>query len=216
MSDVLINQFVARGTAAARAAFTPNPATPPAGPSHGYVWHETDTGLTYAWDGSAWDQVGATPGVHGSSHASGGGDPINLATGFTAVAPQFARLGLGGAVDDTSPLKVYGQIEIPPQKHGNSGASLTLNWNTSPRHTFTLTADCDLALVNPTDCGPYVVIMKTGAGTFVPIWPVSVRWVDDTPPNTEVPDAFFLVTLIYVADEGMYLGSFNGPYSFAS
>lgn len=58
MADSTLNKFLSRGTAAARAAFTPSPPTPASGASPTYIWHETDTGLTYAWDGSAWDQIG--------------------------------------------------------------------------------------------------------------------------------------------------------------
>lgn len=57
MTDAALNYFVSRGTAAARALFTPSHATPPAGPSQCAVWYETDTGDFYAWDGSAWDKV---------------------------------------------------------------------------------------------------------------------------------------------------------------
>lgn len=62
MSDVLMNQFVARGTAAERGAFTPDPPTAAAGPDHGYLWYETDTGDLYAWDGSGWQSVNLTGG----------------------------------------------------------------------------------------------------------------------------------------------------------
>lgn len=57
MADATLNRFLARGTAAQRAAFTPSPPTPASGPSPTYLWYETDTGKTYAWDGAAWDQV---------------------------------------------------------------------------------------------------------------------------------------------------------------
>lgn len=52
MSDAILNKFVASGTAAERAAFTPDPPTPAAGPDHGYLWFETDTDSLYAWDES--------------------------------------------------------------------------------------------------------------------------------------------------------------------
>ncbi len=57
MTDTTLNRFLASGTAAERAAFTPDPPTPASGPDPLYVWYETDTGNTYAWDGSAWDRV---------------------------------------------------------------------------------------------------------------------------------------------------------------
>lgn len=57
MADATLNRFVASGTAAQRAAFTPSPPTPASGPSPAYYWYETDTRKTYSWTGAAWDQV---------------------------------------------------------------------------------------------------------------------------------------------------------------
>lgn len=62
MSDLTLNRFLAYGTAAERAAFTPDPPTPASGPDQGYVWYETDTGALYAWDGSAWDAIEGSGG----------------------------------------------------------------------------------------------------------------------------------------------------------
>lgn len=63
MADLTLNRFLARGTNAQRLAFTPDPPTPASGPSPTYLWYETDTGNTYAWDGSAWDQVNSAGSV---------------------------------------------------------------------------------------------------------------------------------------------------------
>src|SRR5690349_17513521 len=57
MADIYLNQFLAKGTAAARAAFTPDPPSPDTGPVHAYLWWETDTYQLWAWDGSAWHYV---------------------------------------------------------------------------------------------------------------------------------------------------------------
>lgn len=61
MSDTTLNTFLSSGTAAERAAFTPNPATPASGNDPTYFWFETDTGDSYAWDfgGSAWNKINA-------------------------------------------------------------------------------------------------------------------------------------------------------------
>lgn len=68
MADQTLNRFLASGTAAEMAAFVPDPPTPASGPDPGYVWFQTDTGDTYAWDGAAWQLVagaGATGDVNG-------------------------------------------------------------------------------------------------------------------------------------------------------
>ncbi len=59
MADSTLNAFLASGTAAERALFTPTPPTPASGPDPGYFWYETDTDSLYAWDSVAvaWVQV---------------------------------------------------------------------------------------------------------------------------------------------------------------
>lgn len=59
MTDSTLNRFLASGTNAERIAFTPDPPSPASGPDPSYVWLETDTGNTFAWDysGAAWVQI---------------------------------------------------------------------------------------------------------------------------------------------------------------
>jgi hypothetical protein len=71
VSDLTLNRFLASGTAAERGAFVPDPPTPSSGPDPLYLWFETDTGDTYAWDGS-WNLV--APG------SGGGGDVVGPAS----------------------------------------------------------------------------------------------------------------------------------------
>jgi hypothetical protein len=75
MADSTLNRFLASGTAAERAAFTPTPPTPSSGPDSGYLFYETDTDDLYAWDsvGAAWVAISS----------SGISDGATLATGLT-------------------------------------------------------------------------------------------------------------------------------------
>lgn len=124
MSDILINQYLSRGTAAERAAFTPNPPTPTAGNDHGYLWYETDTGKLYAWDGSAWDLASTlTPGFvtiaaeadlpnerrltagTGITVVDGGaGSTVTIACTVTGYTDEMAQDAVGGILADTSHL----------------------------------------------------------------------------------------------------------------
>lgn len=93
MTDHSLNRFVAQGTAAQRAAFTPSPPTPASGPSQGYVWYETDTGLVWAWytGGSDWVQLNT---------------PVFLGSG----APSTLKYEGALYIDDTaSPAALYVQ-----------------------------------------------------------------------------------------------------------
>lgn len=58
MTDATINRFVASGTAAERAAFTPVPPTPASGPAQGYIWIEEDTDHLYVRDDAAGAYIG--------------------------------------------------------------------------------------------------------------------------------------------------------------
>lgn len=73
MSDTTFNQFVSQGTAAERAAHTPDPPTVASGPDPGYFWFETDTEDTYAWDSglAAWVQVNTGGGGGGTGDVDG-------------------------------------------------------------------------------------------------------------------------------------------------
>lgn len=66
MSDTTLNAFVASvADAASRAAFTPSPPTPAAGPGAGYFLLQRDTNVVYTWNsGSAtWVAVGSGGGT---------------------------------------------------------------------------------------------------------------------------------------------------------
>lgn len=67
MSDSSINRFVAAGTAAERAEYTPDLPSPPSGPESLLIWFETDTEDTYAFNGSTWYRVNNGAGVSGGS-----------------------------------------------------------------------------------------------------------------------------------------------------
>jgi hypothetical protein len=83
MADSTLNYFLASGTAAQRAAFTPTPPSPSnAPPNPGYSWYETDTDLLYAWDSvaAAWVQVGG---------GGGGGDVVGPASSTDEAIARF-------------------------------------------------------------------------------------------------------------------------------
>jgi hypothetical protein len=63
MADSTLNSFLASGTSTERLAFTPNPPTPPSGPNPGYFWFETDTGITYSWNGTQWVPLGMVSNI---------------------------------------------------------------------------------------------------------------------------------------------------------
>lgn len=89
MVDSTLNRFLASGTNAERLAFTPDPPVPASGPDPTYLWFETDTGDSFAWDydGASWEALG------------GGGDVTALSTSLSQVSSS-----LSGAISSTTSL----------------------------------------------------------------------------------------------------------------
>jgi hypothetical protein len=89
MSDTTLNQFVASGTAADMAGFTPSPPSPASGPASGYFFFQTDTGDTYSWDQgtTAWVKI-ASSSATGNVTTTGSPASGNLTkfTGTTSIS----------------------------------------------------------------------------------------------------------------------------------
>jgi len=96
MSDTALNKIIQYGTAAARAAFTPNPAT---GSQVLYIWYDTDSAPdTYVWDGSAWVQIN----VGGGGGAPSTSDYLTHSDESTDLPNSRELLaGTGLSFDDT-------------------------------------------------------------------------------------------------------------------
>lgn len=86
MTDSALEQFVTRGTAAARAATTPSPPLS----SSGYFWFETDTGNSYAWDGSAWVKINTGGGLVLISEVVTSGSQASV--NFTSIPSTYRDL----------------------------------------------------------------------------------------------------------------------------
>ena len=104
MADIRLNQFLARGTAAARAAFTPSPPATGVGPTHAYLWWETDTARLWAWDGAAWVRIEAAQ--HDVKIVGividGGGSAI------TTGVKGFVRVNFTGTITKWTVLSIDG------------------------------------------------------------------------------------------------------------
>lgn len=107
MADTTLNNFLSSGTAAERAAYTPTPPTPASGPDPGYFWFETDTGLTYSWNGAAWVQTGG-----------GGANSVTAAGTLTAN-----RIVLGAGTKTVAELGSLGTTTTV--LHGNAAGAPT-------------------------------------------------------------------------------------------
>lgn len=96
MTDNLFSQYIHYGTAAQRAAFTPDP--PAGGYNPLYIWFETDTGDTYGYDGS-WNQLNT---------GTGGGSIYDTLTPPSDAS--FAWTNQGGATSADTYSGIYLQV----------------------------------------------------------------------------------------------------------
>ncbi len=139
----------------------------------------------------------------------------NVTTIDPASTPAVTRLGVGAAADADAALLVNGQIWNPLFDDGNSGTTKTINWNTGNKHIVALTDNVTLTLTNPKDGGPYLIVLvqDSGGGNAV-TWPITVLWPGGTPPTISPgANAIDLVSLLWLDDLGVYLGSFNQDFS---
>lgn len=137
MADSTLNQFLASGTAAQRAAFTPTPPSPAnAPPDPGYFWYETDTDSMYAWDSVAvaWVLVSGGSAVN---------DGDTLSIGLT-----FPNTGLH--ILDTNASH---DLIIAPGSNITADRTLTLTTGDADR-TLTLTGNATLNQAVDTTADP--------------------------------------------------------------
>lgn len=126
MTDSTLNRFLANGTNADRLAFTPVPPTPASGPDQSYVWFETDTGDTYAWNTgtSAWVKIGGG----GGSGAPYINDP-GLSGFNAAMVTKADSSGWSSTLTDL-PSGMASSLNEP--NGGLATTTLTLNGYTPP------------------------------------------------------------------------------------
>ena len=94
----------------------------------------------------------------------------NVGIGSTAPA---AKLDINGA------LRVNNLIgQASEYNNGNSGASLTVNWNNGNKQLVTLTANCTFTFTAPAGvvAGVTLRLIQDGTGSRLVTWPAAVKW----------------------------------------
>lgn len=119
MTDSTLNRFLASGTNAERLAFTPDPPTPGSGPGPTYIWVETDTGDTFAWDygGAAWQAVG-------------GGNTTALSTSLSQVSSSLSS-EISSRISGDSSLSTVISSEVSSRISGDTSLSTVISGSTS-------------------------------------------------------------------------------------
>jgi hypothetical protein len=160
-------------------------------------------------------------GSNGASGISGYSGYSGLGTsgysGYSGAQPTGAISGssltVNGALVSNTKATFNGQYVSPLVDDGNSGASKTIDWAAGNEHYLTLTGSVELTFSNPVDGGRYVLLLNTGAGSFVPVWPASVKWSATAPTVTVTASKLDLFTFIYSSTLSLYFGAYNQSYA---
>jgi hypothetical protein len=97
---------------------------------------------------------------------------------------------------------------------GNSGASQTINLTNGTKQSMTLTANCTVTLPTATNGKSFVLRVNTGAGSYVPLFEVSVgvvKWPDNTAPTfNSTANRYYNV--VFEADGTNWTGAVGPTY----
>lgn len=139
-----------------------------------------DTGDTV--DNLLVTEAGAVTVLNGLT-VSGGGAAITgalTATTYNGITVSAA----GGDTTLTGNLVVLGQVGAARKNAGNSGATLTLDFDDGNVQRVNMTASCVFTFSNPAAGSMYVVeVLQAGAGSFLVTWPTTVKWDSGVTPT---------------------------------
>lgn len=96
---------------------------------------------------------------------------------------------------------------------GNSGASITLDFERMITQAVTMTDNCTFTFNNPDSGGTYLVkLTQGGAGSYTATWPASVKWVGGAAPTLSTAvGAIDIMTFFY--DGTNYFGNAGLDYA---
>jgi len=175
MTDTALNYFLASGNAAARAAFSPTPATPAAGPSPLYFWLETDTGDTYAWDPATagWTQVNGAAGATAFTGLS------DVPASYTGAGLKYVRVNSGAtALEFVTPPSLVTAFtalsDVPASYTGQALKDVRVNAGETALEFYTSSAVTSLTGdVTASGPGAAAATIANGAVTYAKMQDVS-------------------------------------------
>ncbi len=117
------------------------------------------------------------------------------------------------AADQDAATRNYVDTPIAMNAAGNSGTTITLDFDRMITQAVTMTDNCTFTFDNPSSGGTYLVkLTQGGAGSFTATWPASVKWVGGAAPTlTTAVGAIDIVTFFY--DGTNYFGNAGLAYA---
>lgn len=94
---------------------------------------------------------------------------------------------------------------------GNSGSTLTLDFNNGEAQKVTMTASCTFTFSNPQNGASYVLkLVQGGSGSYTATWPGTVKWAGSAPTLSTSVGKIDLITFYY--DGTSYYGNSSIGY----
>lgn len=179
-----------------------------------HTWTAAQT-FTGGWTAAAACTVSAGGiAVTGNSTLTGtlsGLTGLTVASGGATITAGGVTITAGGLTVTAGNVAINGgQASATRYNAGDSGASLTLDWNNGNVQRTGLTANCGLTFSNPVVGASYFVELLQGAGGSKTVtWPGTVKWEGDTAPTLTTTagrkDAF-----VFTWNGAAYLGVIFG------
>jgi hypothetical protein len=147
-------------------------------------------------------------GLQGATGATGPQGP----TGATGSQGPTGATGPTGPTGSTGPQGPAGPLAVAEVDDGNSGASKTIDFSSSPNHKLTLTANCTLTLTGDSGGGIYVLkLVQGGAGSFLITLPANSKHPSGSAPVlTTTVGAVDILTYYYDGTNRYF--TFGGDY----
>lgn len=129
------------------------------------------TGLTVASGGVT---------VTGNSTITG---TLGGLTGLTVASGGLTVTAGGATITDGNLALNSGQANLTRFDAGDSGTSLTINFNDGNVQRVRLTGNCTFTFTNPVVGASYVLeVLQDGTGSRLATWPATVKWDRNTAP----------------------------------
>lgn len=95
--------------------------------------------------------------------------------------------------------------------NGNSGASVTIDWNNGQKQKITLTDNCGISFIAPSGpCNLILKVVQDESGRRGVAWPIDVKWPCGNTPMLAAAENAINIVSFYWDGENYYGGANTG------
>ena len=117
-------------------------------------------------------------------------------------------------------LRVQGRLRLDEvvyydsaYANGDSGSSITIDWNNGNRQDVRLTDDCTFTFTNPPGSANLMLrVRQDGVGSRLATWPAQVLWPGGTAPTLSTGGNDIDIISFWFYSATVYYGIFSGDF----